>query len=310
MSNRTSLFYRRAVGGKVAIEDMVACTGARLFVHSGTGTDASGYGFSPDTPLATLDYAVGLCTASKGDIIVLMPGHAESKSVTGNIALLDIAGVQVIGQGDGSLIPTFTLGHATATMSVSAANCRIKHIKIISDIADCAVGLTAAATADGLIVEDCIFTDGALAKELVIGISIAAACDNVIIRDNYFYTTISAETGGCASAIKLVGESAGSKILGNFALGHYTVACIDAGTAASNAVLIRDNVMANIDTDAGLAYKGHASSINVLAYNVFAGSKNNTEPVSTVTASYCGENYGVDAAAANALYSPAQGAFS
>jgi hypothetical protein len=310
MSVRSSLYYRRGAGGKVAIEDMSNSTGSRLFVDSAAGSDSTGYGFTPDKPLATLDYAVGNCTPSKGDVIYLMPGHAETltASVT---CTLDVAGIQVIGIGIGNLIPTFTLGtDATATLSVTAASVLIRNLKIISDVADQAVGITASNAADGLVVEDCWFTDGGLAKELVIAIQIAAACDKVLLRRNRFYTTTTAETGGCASAIKLVGESAQSRILDNIAMGHYTVACLDAGTAAQTNVLIMGNAMVNIDTEAGLAYKGHASSTNLLAYNCWAGTKNNTEPVTGVNASYCLENYGIDAVSAGTLLSPAAGAFS
>jgi hypothetical protein len=308
--SRTALFVRRSVGGLFAVEDMGVSTGARLFVCSLTGTDAGGYGTGPDKPLATLAYAVALCTTLKGDIIYLMPGHAEAKTITGDLATLNVAGVTVIGLGRGDLIPTFTLGHAGTTITVSAASVTIKNIKIIADIADVAVGITATNAADGLVVEDCWFTDGGLTSELVIGIQIAAGCNNVVIRNNRFYTTISAETGGCASAIKLVGASSNTQIVGNFALGHYTVACVDAVTAAAASVLIRDNVFCNIDTGAGLGFSGHTQGQFVLAYNGWAGAKGNTEPVSGVTASFCLENYGIDALAANGILSPAAGAFS
>jgi hypothetical protein len=312
MSVRSSLYYRRGAGGKVAIEDMRASTGQRFFVCSGTGTDDSSHGFTPDKPFATLDYAIGKCTASKGDIIYLMPGHAESLTAA-NTCTLDVAGVQVIGIGIGALVPTFTLAtNATATISVTAANCRIANIKVISDVADQAVGITASATADGLVIEDCLFTDGGLTKELVIAIQVAAACDAVLIRRNLFLTTVTDTTGGCASAIKFVGASAGSRVEDNVGCGHWTVAAIDAGTASNPTVpmIVRGNAFANTDTGAGLGYKGHASSINLLAYNNWAGSKNNTEPVTGVTASYCLSNFGADAAAAGSIASPANAAFS
>jgi hypothetical protein len=60
-----------------------------LFVHSGTGSNASGNG-TKESPLASLDYAVGRCTASKGDVIVLLPGHTETLSSATALAL-DVA---------------------------------------------------------------------------------------------------------------------------------------------------------------------------------------------------------------------------
>ena len=218
---RTPLFSRKQSGGIFVFTDETQSTGDKYWVNSGTGTDATGNGRNPDSPVATLDYAISnLATASKGDQIFLMPGHAESiVGATG--AVMDVAGVDVIGLGSGALQATFTLGTAVgATISVTAPNCKIRNIKIVSDLADITAGITAGALADGLVVEDCWLTDGAAAKELVIGISIAAACDRVIIRDNYFQTV---DAGGCASAIKLVGATANSRIERNYIKGDYNV---------------------------------------------------------------------------------------
>ena len=74
---RTELFVRKQPGGIFSVENNAPPfgTGERFYVHSVTGTDQTGSGKNPDNPVATLDYAVGLCTASKGDIIYLMPGQ-------------------------------------------------------------------------------------------------------------------------------------------------------------------------------------------------------------------------------------------
>ena len=69
MANKTAMFSRRQPGGVVNIESQDITTGDRWFVHSGTGTDGAGYGQNPDAPCATIDYAIGLCTASQGDVI-------------------------------------------------------------------------------------------------------------------------------------------------------------------------------------------------------------------------------------------------
>ena len=64
-------------------------------------------------PYATIDYAIGQCVANRGDIIVVMPGHTETISAAAGVAQ-DVAGVAVIGLGDGSLRPTINY---TATAS-------------------------------------------------------------------------------------------------------------------------------------------------------------------------------------------------
>jgi hypothetical protein len=299
--SKTALYVQNTPGGMYAIEDQSLATGSRFYVDSNTGTDQAGSGRSPDDPVATVDYAVGLCTASKGDIVYVMPGHVEDL-VAATSCAVDVAGVQIIGMGVGSLQPTFTLKTATtATIAVTAANVRIKNIKVISDLADVAAGITASAAADGLLVEDCWFTDGAETKELVIGISCAAACDRVIIRNCRFQTV---DSGGCASAVKFVGASANSEIYNNYMHGDYSVACIDGVTAGGTFMLIRDNVLWNTDAAAGLVVSLHADTTGAFVRNLMYGGKNGTSPYSAAGV-LASENYGTNAAAASGIILPA-----
>ena len=105
-----------------------------------------------------------------------------------SVADIDVAGVQVIGIGNGSNIPTFTLTAADALFTMSAADCRLSNVFITSGVADCAVGLNMTAAALGSRVDNCIFRDGAEAFELVIGINVVANCDNIKILNNIFST--------------------------------------------------------------------------------------------------------------------------
>lgn len=284
-------------GGAFSIRDAAVYPGKVFWVGSAvTGaSDAAGFGENPGAPFATLDYARAACTASRGDTIFLLPGHSESETTAATaIATLSVADVAVIGLGRGSSMATFSLGAADATLSITAANVLLRNIKIISDVADCAIGVTASAAADGLIVEDCLFTDGGLTKELVIGLQLAAACDGCIIRRNRFATTTSADTGGCASAIKLVGESAGTRIENNEAFGNYSVACIDGNTAAATGLWITDNTLINMDADASLCIKVNAASSVLGARNLCGGNKSNTRNITDFTASWDLQNFGTE----------------
>lgn len=97
------------------------------------------FGYDYDGKLhyySTLDAAVSACTADRGDVILVAPGHTETVSSAGAIAL-DVAGVNIIGLGTGSLRPTFTLDTATtATISVSAANVAVENIIFTANYAD------------------------------------------------------------------------------------------------------------------------------------------------------------------------------
>jgi hypothetical protein len=53
-----------------------------------------------NAPFGTIDYAIGQCTAGRGDVIFVKPGHAETISAAGSIAC-DVAGVAIVGLGSG-----------------------------------------------------------------------------------------------------------------------------------------------------------------------------------------------------------------
>jgi hypothetical protein len=93
----------------------------RIFwVHSGTGSD-SGKG-TESQPFDTLAYAITRCTEDRGDIIFVKAGHSESIS-TADLDL-SVAGVTIVGLGNGSNRPTllFTGTTDTTRLDISANN--------------------------------------------------------------------------------------------------------------------------------------------------------------------------------------------
>lgn len=107
-------------------------TGSVFFVHSGTGSNGNN-GTSADRPLATIDYAIGLCTANKGDVIVVMPGHAETISAAGGITA-DVAGISIIGLGNGTNRPTLSFSNTASTFAISAANVTVQNLRVTSTV--------------------------------------------------------------------------------------------------------------------------------------------------------------------------------
>jgi len=99
------------------------------------GADSSTKG-SYHTPVATIDAAVALCTANRGDLIIVAPGHTETVSAASGITL-DVAGIAVIGLGRGSLRPTITLDTAaTASVVISAASVTVANCLFVAGFAD------------------------------------------------------------------------------------------------------------------------------------------------------------------------------
>ena len=112
------------------IADYIA-GGSVFFVQSthSLANNNPSYGKNPERPLATFAYAYDQCTASKGDMVVLLPGHAET--LTSTIAM-DTAGVMVIGVGEGDNRPTITVNAAINGLTICAANQRMHNVKLIT----------------------------------------------------------------------------------------------------------------------------------------------------------------------------------
>lgn len=101
----------------------------------------------------TLDSAIGACTADRGDLILILPGHTETVSSATALAP-DIAGITIVGLGRGTLRPTFTLDTATtATVAVGAANITIKNCLFVANFANIVSAFTLA-NAPGFTLED------------------------------------------------------------------------------------------------------------------------------------------------------------
>jgi len=112
-------------------------------------------------PWSTLDFAVSQCQAGSGDIIYILPGHAETIS-SASILALDVAGVAIVGLGSGSTRPTFTFTTAnTANIPVTAANISIQNCLFVANFLAVASVFTATGTSTptDFCIQNCEFRD-------------------------------------------------------------------------------------------------------------------------------------------------------
>ena len=135
VAQRSGLFYSQQRGGLPVIQDVHTFTGNVFFVMTG-GSDTAGAGQHPDSPFATIDFAIGQCTANQGDTILVMPGHTETISGAAGIAS-DVAGVSIIGLGHGAATPTVTWSATDSTWAISAGSSVIKNIRTTSSVNEC-----------------------------------------------------------------------------------------------------------------------------------------------------------------------------
>lgn len=135
-------------------------------------------------PFATIDYAIGKCIASRGDIIMVKPGHAENIAAAGGLTS-DVAGVAIVGLGSGLLRPKLSFTLDTATHVISAANCSFVNMQWEANYADVAIGLDISGV-DGLSFEGCYFTEAGTDLNYVITMDLATGADDFYMNNCKF----------------------------------------------------------------------------------------------------------------------------
>ena len=248
MGTRSSIFSTKTPGLPVNILDVGTTPGSVFFVNSSTGTNGAGYGSSPDSPVATIDYAVGLCTANKGDVIYVMPGHNESLT-TANGVDADVAGISIIGLGTGSLKPTLDYDHADGEFVIGADNVTIKNLRFRVSANAVTKAIDIEAGADSYVIDGCEFGWAETASdEFTDTIIVNVGCNDGIIQNCLFAAGAQAAVTG----IKLVGASDNIIIRNNRFTGAYSTAMINGITTLSTNLLIDNNVMQQGATEPGI----------------------------------------------------------
>lgn len=205
-------------------------TGDVYFVSSvsATRSDSPSAG-KKEAPFATIDYAIGRCTANNGDIIICMPGHVETVAVDNGLAI-DIAGITLIGVGNGSLRPTINVTVATADVEISAANTTMYNFLFTGGI-DVITGVINISAADCTLLN---FETRDVTGEATDFIVTTAAANRLKISG---WVHNGATTAGADTALSIVGGDGivveDFRIFGNFAV----AAIENVTTAMTNATI-------------------------------------------------------------------------
>ena len=146
--------------------------GSALLPNQQGGSDGNKGTF--DAPFATVDYAVSQCTADRGDVVFIKPGHAETLAADG--FAIDVAGVAVIGLGSGTLMPSFTLNATTSDANISAANCTLMNVRFVPSTSDVvrAIQVTAAHAT----IKDILVLDAGATNEILTVVKATGTTDN------------------------------------------------------------------------------------------------------------------------------------
>jgi len=217
--------------------------GSGVLAKNGVG-GSNGNDGSYRKPFATIDYAVGRCTANRGDIIVVMPGHSE---VIGAASALDVdvAGVAIIGLGSGTDRPDLNFSATAGTVDLAAANVTLYNLTLTADVSAVVVGVNVDAA--GCTIDNCEFNLNATGDDFLTMVD-ADAVDGFTFTNNKVYAEDN--VAGAAEAIRL--DTATNYVISNnIIMGEFSDGCIISEGAAGSLGIISDNYLYNADTTGG-----------------------------------------------------------
>ncbi len=242
--------YPKGFAGGLVLQEMpfvAVRPGNSYWVHSGTGSDDHRGTFNQ--PLATIDAAIGKCTANNGDVIYVKRGHSETVSSAGAINF-DVAGVTLIGL-PGNLsndIPTVHWSGTAADIDINASSITIQgmvfHMETNTD--EVANGIDVNAT--GFILRDCTIVMSGATNQSLAAITFAsgAASSAFRIEDCSIFSPVA----GANAAISLAGAPIAGRISGCHIAGDFANAAIHNPTGnVATFIEVFDNYIEN--TNAG-----------------------------------------------------------
>ena len=273
-------------------------TGKVFYVDSNAGGSSASVGTTPASAAPTLDAGINLCTASRGDIIFVMQGHAETW--TAQDADADVIGITIIGLGNGSLRPTITFSDTDAELAIGADNVTIRNMRFVCSVTGVLMGIEVEDGVDWFCISGCEFTsagDAVGTDEFVEAINFVNDNTSCSIIGNSF----NAEAAGAAHAIFCDADTSRLSIVDNDIRGDYSVACIGGDTTASTDLLIQNNILINgaLVGDGGLNAVAAISMLDASAGVVmgnYIGSDVATALLMTVfdDGLFMGDNYVAD----------------
>ena len=214
---------------------------------------------------ATLDAAVGFCTADAGDIIYVLPGHTETVTTAGAIDL-DVAGISIIGLGNGRLRPTINFTTATgADIDIDAANITVENIFFDLTGID-ALAAPIDVNSSDFTLRNCEILLSDSSGQATLGVLTASGVDRLTIEDCTFMGDSSV---GCTAAIRVIGGDQ-HRIVGNTIYADFdTTGCaIENLTTATTNYTVEYNNIWNKHTGSIVCINAVSTSTGNISYNL------------------------------------------
>lgn len=299
----------------------VMASGGNAFYVRGNGTTTTEYNYDPpgvrERLSAGINKAAGYCVSGRGDVIVVLEGHAETIGNDGNAWSNLVAGTKIIFRGNGVSRGTITFNHANAQIDVAVANVLIYNGRFLcAGALDSTAALSVAnpfnVTAAGFNFVKNTVNLGIDADQLTTDcIKLAVGAKDTLIANN----TITALAGAViATVVKTAGAVDRLQIVGNTVSAEVTTAAsgvlFDLSNAAIADNMIMGNHLANNTASSKFVIKPHATSTGLVNGNYYYVGDGATGPASlgwtTFTTTYkFGLNYCVTAVSVSAITCPA-----
>lgn len=281
-----------------------------------TGDDPNITGRIYGGTAGTLASAMSLCRANMGDVILVLPGHAENVGTTAMANLVAgtrIVGVSTSGPSQDSA-PTFTWNATGSTWAINQKNVEISGLRLLMDQAN---GVTAPIniTAAGCQLKNNYMRWSVDATHLATtAITVGSGATDCVIYGNQ---VDGAAAGVCTDGIKLLGATTPDRfVLANNvmqAAATTTNGLINVSVAAKN-ILIAANQITNLTASsvAGIVFSnvaasGQVSDNYITVFNATTITQGTTGITVGGASNLCGffQNFTVNSVNASGILTPA-----
>ena len=175
---------------------------------------------------SSITTALSNCVASRGDVVLVLPGYTET--VTAAITV-SVAGVSIIGIGNGALKPTITVNFAGDGINVTGANVLIENIAFAAPETDEATAMINVAAAN-VTLRNINGIGSKTSKNFVDCITIASGADDLSLENIKLNNSVVAVN----SFLSIEAAVARMKIRGFRAFGDVATAGIIDSAAATH----------------------------------------------------------------------------
>jgi hypothetical protein len=267
------------IGGQIG-------TGDIYYVDSNVASENDGTSWAKAKD--TLDEAIALCTANNGDIIYIAQGHEETLAAADGVDV-DIAGITIIGLGDGADMPEFTFSATGSEFVIGAANTTVVNCRFIAGVSAITMGISVEAGGDNFLLYKCIFPKPTTNSwEFNDAIDIADGANDIAVIGCEYYND---EAGAAPNHFIEAGNGTAGpvrlQVVGNIIKGDFAVSAIWSDEPCDEAY-IAYNTIVNHTADQHCIEFTDAGT-GVIAYNLCYSSAEATtiDPGSMS----CFENY-------------------